>query len=455
MTDFLGFEDLVAEVEARTFSRPPALVANAHVTGLGVARALSTHDVPVVALDRVGDGVAPPSRAVDVAGAVTYPLDDLAGFRADVERVAAATGHEPVAFGCMDEWVLALAETRPAGVRLPFAPDTVASVLDKERLYAAAERLGVPHPETYRLAGVGDRSVDAAGDADESYPPLVEPDAAAERLGFPLVAKPARKREFEELVGTNVVVAANRDEFADVVATAAGADVRLMAQEHVDAVPGEDRSFVSYRPLAAARADGGTSAAAAAAGDAAGVDDVVGMVGNPVVRHPRGLGSSCLVDRVDAPRVAERGLAVLRDAGYRGISEAEFVRDPARDEDVLLDVNTRPWKWIGLPVAAGVDLPGLAYLDALGDDAPADVAASVEAVEPVADRWVALRDYLAELAGSPTMPDALSSAEWTALAAGDPGEAGAVAAVFDPADPGPTARLLETEFGDAEYYCSC
>jgi predicted ATP-grasp superfamily ATP-dependent carboligase len=460
MTDFLAFEDLVAAVEARTFERPPALVANAHVTGLAVARALSAHDVPVVALDRVGDGVAPPSTAVDLAGAVTYPLDDAAGFRADVERVAAATGHEPVAFGCMDEWVLALAETRPAGVRLPFAPGTVAGVLDKERLYAAAARLDVPHPETYRLAGVGDRS-GVAGADDGASPPLVAPETAVERLGFPLVAKPARKREFEELVGTNVVVVEDADEFADVVAAARDADVRLMAQEHVDAVPGEDRSFASYRPLAAA--DGGAGAEAgpgpaAGAAATAGVDDAdgtVGMVGNPVVRHPRGLGSSCLVDRVESPDVAARGLAVLRDAGYRGISEAEFVRDPARDEDVLLDVNTRPWKWIGLPVAAGFDLPGLAYLDALGADAPADVAASVEAVAPVADRWVALRDYLAELAGSPTMPDALSPAEWTALAAGEPGEAGAVAAVFDPADPGPTARLLETEFGDAEYYCSC
>ncbi|SFR67601.1 carboxylate--amine ligase [Halogeometricum limi] len=435
MTEFHSLDDLVAELESRTFDRPPALVANAHITGLGVARALSAHGVPVIALDRVGDGVAPPSEAVDVAGAVTYPLDDLAGFRADVERVAAAFDHEPVAFGCMDEWVLALAEARPAGVRLSFAPDTVERVLDKERLYAAAERLDVPYPETYRLAGVGDRERGADAEADSAAPPLVDPEEAAERLGYPLVVKPARKREFEELVGTNVVVASDEAAFADAVATARDAGVRVMAQQHVDSVPGEDRSFASYRRL-----EGG---------------DTVGLVANPVVRHPRGLGSSCVVDRIESPHVRERGLSVLEDAGYRGISEAEFVRDPARDEDVLLDVNTRPWKWIGLPVAAGVDLPGLAYVDALGDGAPASVVESVESVEPVADRWVSLRDYLAELAGSPTMPDVVSRAEWTALAAGVPGDAGVVAAVFDPADPGPTARLLETEFGDADYYCSC
>jgi predicted ATP-grasp superfamily ATP-dependent carboligase len=184
MTAFRSHEALLKKLEAATFDRPPALVANAHVTGLGVARALSAHDVPVIAVDRVGDGAAPPSRHVDYAGHVSYPLDDQAGFCADVEALARATGRELVAFGCMDEWVHGFADTDPEGVRLPFAGrDVVDTVLDKSSLYRIAEDLGVPYPETLPLSAVS-------------------PGEAADRLGLPLVVKPALKREFEEAVGT-------------------------------------------------------------------------------------------------------------------------------------------------------------------------------------------------------------------------------------------------------------
>jgi len=122
---FRSTEALIDALADASFDRPPALVSNAHVTGLGVARALDAHDVPVIALDRPGDddalrhdGLAPPSDAVDFAGAVTYPLDDLDGFREDVEAIVDAIGREAVAFGCMDEWALAYARADPEGVRL-------------------------------------------------------------------------------------------------------------------------------------------------------------------------------------------------------------------------------------------------------------------------------------------------------------------------------------------------
>ena len=119
-----------------TFARPPALVSNAHITGLGVARALTRADVPVIALDRNGQGVAPPSNAVDYAGAVTYPLNDKAGFREDVQRVVEAAGTEAVAFPCMDEWVHAYVQTEPDGVVCPFADQAgIDRVLDKTSLY--------------------------------------------------------------------------------------------------------------------------------------------------------------------------------------------------------------------------------------------------------------------------------------------------------------------------------
>ncbi|MFB6193880.1 MAG: carboxylate--amine ligase [Halobaculum sp.] len=416
-------EELIDALGGATFDRPPALVANAHITGVSVARALAAHDVPVIALDRSGNGVAPRSDAVRFAGRVTYPLDDPAGFAADVERIADALDWEPVAFPCMDEWVHGFADTRPAGVRLPFAADAIDRVLDKERLYALAEEYDVPYPETYRLAETdADEAIEAVG-------------------GFPLVIKPARKRKFEEAFGTNVVEAEDRAEFDETVAAAREADARVLIQETVPVETGRDTSLASYVPPA----DGASFADT----DAVVSGDALGVVGNAAVRFPRGFGTSCLVETVDRPAVAERALRILEETDYYGISESEFVYDADREEYVLLDINTRPWKWISMPVEAGANLPYAAYADAVPDARyePSGVADA---------RWVYLPDYLELCATQPAFRDVLSREEWASLVSGAfENRRGFTTGVYRPSDPHPAVDAIQTAFGLGDYYCSC
>ncbi len=74
-------------------------------------------------------------------------------------------------------------------------------------------------------------------------------------------------------------------------------------------------------------------------------------------------------------------------AGRPRIAEVELLRDPRDGVFTLLDLNTRPWKWIGLPIAVGVDLPWLFYAAATGT--------ATDPVEWRADVvWVSLKDYL-------------------------------------------------------------
>ncbi|WP_435124474.1 carboxylate--amine ligase [Halobaculum sp. D14] len=417
---FLDTDSLVAAVEAADFDRPPALVANAHITGVSVARALAARDVPVIALDRNGDGYAPPSDAVAFAGEVTYPLDDLDGFRRDVERVADAAGVACVAFPCMDDWVRGFAETEPDGVVLPFSDhDGIERVLDKDNLYRRCEELGVPYPETHRLDGHDDR--DAAVDA------------AVDALGFPLVVKPAHKRKFEEAFGTNVIEVDGRDELDRVVADAAAADATVLLQEKVNVEVGADASFGSY-----VSPDG----------------DALGVVANAAVRFPREFGTSCLVETVDEPAVRDRALAVLEATDYHGISESEFVYDVDREEYVLLDINTRPWKWVSMPVQAGANLPLAAYRDAVADLDAADV--QYDPGEPGEARWVYLRDYLELCLTDSAFWDVLSRDDWTALLSGDfEADDRLTTGLYRPSDPAPAAKLLDGEFTDRDYYCSC
>lgn len=420
--EFLPFDDLRDALADRSYDRPPAIVCNAHITALAVARSLAARGVPVIALDRESDGVAPYSDAVDLAGRVRYPLDDEDGFRDDVETLVSHLGHEPVAFPCMDEWALALARTTPEGVRLPFADfETIDSVLDKARLYERATEREIPIPETYRL--------------DET-----DPDAAADELDFPLVVKPALKRRFEEAFGTNLVEVADRDEYHDIVGRARDAGIRVLAQERVPKGSDDLYTLGSYVPES-------------------GVGEATTFVGNRRAIYPPEYGTTCLVGRAAVPTVEEQGREILAASGYYGISEAEFLYDARTDEYVLLDVNTRPWKWIGLPIAAGADLPVAAYADAVGEpDAVDAVDDSDPAGEPgaVTDaRWVYLRDYLALLTGH-EVRDELGRADWLSLVSGAfERETTLTTAVYSPSDPGPSYQLLTTEFSDREYYCAC
>ncbi|MFT4920963.1 MAG: D-aspartate ligase [Haloarculaceae archaeon] len=413
MADFVTHGELVDRVAAADFDRPPALVANAHITGLGVARALSAHDVPVIAVDRTGDGAAPPSEAVHFAGAVTYPLEDLDGFRDDVEAIADAAGRHLVAFGCMDEWVHALANTEPDGVRLPFADrDVIDAVLDKTSLYRIADDLGVPYPETRWLSERG-----------------TTVETAIDDLGLPLVVKPALKREFEEAIGTNVIEVETGAEFRDIVAMADEAGIEILAQEKVPVARGEDASLGSYVPPS-------------------GVDDALGIVGNAKVRNPLGYGTSCVVERTRTPEIEGMTLSVLAETGYHGISEAEFVYDAERETYVLLDVNTRPWKWIGLPVAAGANLPMAAYADATGTRYDPDEIHDAT--------WVYLPDYLDLLATDDDVRDVLAPADWRAFLSGDvETRRDLTAGVYRLSDPDPAVRILRNELDGREYYCSC
>ncbi|MES3517213.1 MAG: carboxylate--amine ligase [Natronomonas sp.] len=408
---FHSFEDLCGVLENRSYDRPPAIVCNAHITGLGVARSLDAQGVPVIALDRTPDGVAPYSDAVDVAGAIRYPLDDEDGFRDDMETLVDHLGADPVAFPCMDEWALALARSTPDGVRLPFAEfETVDGVLDKSALYRRAIDVGVSIPETYWL--------------EET-----DPEVAAEELGFPLVVKPALKRRFEEQFGTNLVVAETPEEYHSVLTEASRADLSLLAQEFVPKEQGDLYTLTSYVP-------------------ADGTERAITMVGNRLAVYPPSVGTTCLVETADVPAVETNGLEILEASGYHGISEAEFLYDDRREEYLLIDVNTRPWKWIDLPIQAGADLPAVAYADTIGE--------SFDANPEITDkRWVYLRDYLALLSAHP-VPDRLDEDDWRAIVTGDvENHDELTTAVYRPSDPGPTMRLIETEFSDREYYCAC
>ncbi|TMC45821.1 MAG: carboxylate--amine ligase [Chloroflexi bacterium] len=371
---------------------PRALVFNCHITGLAVARSLAGHGVEVIALDPDPRGLGQASRAVAQRHTCPNPLEDERGF---VQYLLdnAKRWEGAVLFPTNDEWVLTVARYRSqleSCYRIPFSElSVIDAVLDKRRLYADAHHLGIPIPKTYTLNDLK---------------------ATAKDIRYPAIVKPAEQRRFYDRFGVKVFRAENAAELVRFAREAA--DLACVAQEIVDVPAGGFYSFCSY---------------VAPDGDVRGA-----FVGRKLEQYPEGFGTGCLVIGEQVSEIAERGSAILKAFGYHGISEVEFIWDPTRKEHLLLDVNPRVWKWIGLPIASGVDLPWLAYSEAIGQPARAG--------EPRDGlRWIYERDYALLAESRPLFP-----------ATGE-----VVNAVWDPDDPGPFAQLILNEGPAGRYYCAC
>lgn len=403
-----------AEIAAAVNSSdlPAAIVCNAHITGLAVARSLARQGVPVIALDREPYGVALASNKIASAAICSDPISREVEFIADVQAIGAHLRQPAVLFGCMDEWVLALSAHREmleGAFVFPFADDvTVRRILDKSVLYREATAAGIPIP----------RSIDTR---------QVSEDEVLAQIGVPAVLKPAAKRPFYDAFGRNLFTPQTEEEFRR--QREDGERFGMIAQEIIPAT-GDD-----YVTVGAAIAPGG---------------DVLGtFVGQRLEISPAGFGTTCLARALDQPELERHAVAILQRLGYYGIAEVEFLRDPRDGTFKLLDINTRPWKWVGLPIASGVDLPWLVYSQALG-----------LAQTPVARRsdltWVSVKDCVPLRAQGQAMQaiDSIQPQQWLDLIAGRQGER-IVDAILDPSDPEPFYRTLQGVFGLQRYSCPC
>jgi len=393
---------------------PAALVFNCHITGLAVARALGRRGVPVIGLDRDKDGVGLFSRYTTVAGTLPSPLDDEDAFVARLIGIGRLLDKRAVLFPANDEWVLGVGRRRAEleeFFHIPWADEqTVSRILDKATLYKEAEKLGLPIPRTWSL--------------DE-----VDLDAVMADLPFPCILKPREQRSFTEAFGAKVFLVHDEDDLRARLAQTAGHP--LLVQDVVPVTPDGFHSLCAYV------APGGT---------------VLGsFVGRKLEQYPPDFGTGCLVDAHPSPDLAARGAAVLGALGYHGVAEVEFLYDPRDGEHKLLDVNTRIWKWIGLPIAAGVDLPWLAYATAIGHD-PAAMS-----VREGKLTWVYLKDFAAlRRSGVGVNKDRhLDEEQWLTLISGEAAGATVVEAVLDRDDPRPFYRLIETELSGRRYFCAC
>ena len=350
----------------------PALVFGADITALAVVRALGRNGVPAYV---AGERTGLVDRSRWYRRAPGAPIREDGDVDALTRYLAELPFERAVAFPCTDMWAVALA-AQPAETtdRFPAsiaAPPALGTLVDKARFAAAAERLGVPIPRTVHAAGPHD-----LGELE---------DADLTALFF----KPVDSQAFSRRFGVKAMRARGRFEAIEVLDRVAGAGLEVLLQEYVPG-PTTDHIFIDGYVD-----QGGT---------------MRGCLAYRRLRmHPPEFGNSTMAVTIPLAEVAAAHESLLRlfdGLDYSGLFDAEFKHDSRDGEFKLLEVNARPWWNLEIAGAAGLDLCGIAYRDALGLPLPRSTGYRVGRtwVHPLPDlrAWGAARRH-----GAPVGPHPL------------------------------------------------
>ncbi len=313
---------------------PPAVVCGLGLNGLAVVRSLAGQGLRVIGVDRESQAVGMRSRRCRALTAPDWadPNGPFVDFLLDLgKKLARRTPGKPVLFGTTDEVVSLLALRHDAlserfVLTLPAGP-AVHTLLDKRRFHQAIDRLGFGGPETFCPT-----SLDEARQASRQVP-------------LPCIIKPVHSTAFCREFQTKVFRAESPDEVLAGYLRAVQAGHEVIIQE---TVLGPDTNLTGC-----VGRDGRLLGAFAF---------------RRIRQQPRGFGNGTLVVGERQDRLMDLAARLLRDLGYYGLIDAEFKRDRRDGSLKFIEINPRTGWQNGLAARSGVNLPYLAYRDALGLD---------------------------------------------------------------------------------------
>lgn len=268
--------------------------------------------------------------------------DDEDGLSASLGSFAAGLDARPVLFAASDGAADFISRNSDAleplfAVSSP-PSECVGAIQDKRRLYERAQQVGVAVPKTYFPADAGELA------------------SAARSIRYPAVLKPLTSHHWKgeavvRAIGhVKAIEVADPEALTEAYERVAPLAPSLMVQE---IIPGEDARLLTF--LGCLGRDGRALA---------------GCVRKKLRQSPPGFGYCCLTETVPDREVLDASLRLLSALGYRGIGCVEFKRDPRDGILKLIEINARAVRTTGAAVGAGVDLPYIAYQDAVGRPAP-------------------------------------------------------------------------------------
>jgi predicted ATP-grasp superfamily ATP-dependent carboligase len=305
--------------------KKPAVVLATHTMGLAVIRALGEKGVPVIAVSYDRKHVGNFSRYVRERVWAPHPEKQEGAFLDLLTRMASRFGGA-LLIPVSDETLSVVSRNKTLLERsyVVAAPEwaVVERLIDKKRTYELARACGVPVPRT-----VVPRCLEEA----EGYGRAVD---------YPCLVKPQQSHRYFDRFRRKMVRADNIGQLLAAYREARDQGLEVMLQEFI---PGDDSQVVNYNSYFW---DG---------------EPLVEFTAQQIRKAPRVLGSPCVVVSRSLPEVIGPGRTILRAAGFRGYSCAEFKRDPRDGVFKLMEINGRHNLSGLLAVRCGINFPWIQY----------------------------------------------------------------------------------------------
>lgn len=347
--------------------RTPVVVLNMHYSGLGIARSLGPHGIPVYGLSSSASFPGNYSRyckfhlAPDSLAEPEALRDFLIDFAAGLEG-------RPILLPTRDhdiEFLLGHRDTLEQRFTIPLAhKDFIEQAMNKDRCLAIAAQHGIAVPRSHTVSSMDEFA------------------AIAGSLSFPVIVKPLYAHQWRrpgiwQTVGhQKAALIDDAEELASfygaIVATAPLATIQ-------EFIPGPDSSllvFGSYcRPGGDVRAY---------------------FTGRKLLQDPPLKGTGLIVEGLPVPEIVGPSRTLLKALDFSGISEIEFKRHERTGVDYLIEINPRHWDQHYLGTACGVNLSLEQYLDLTEPGQLQNRAhvAPAPAQMPGPVRWIAEQDLL-------------------------------------------------------------
>ncbi len=306
-------------------SLPPVIVFGGNDNAISIVRSLGARSIPVYVLNEQRADVQCSRYARRLSLGCDLPFPEAATKFLTSSESSFLEG--AVLLACSDEALEILAQhhgTLASKFRLDLSnPVAQTMMLDKLATYQAARDAEVPTPRFWQIESLADM---------HEY---------RNEFVYPLIVKPKLSHLFQRKFHSKFIVAENFGQLLDAYKVAADEKIDVLL---VEKIPGPDSALCSYYTYLDEQGHA-----------------LFDFTKRIVRRFPTNMGLATyhVTDHVEG--VKEPALRLFRQAGLRGLANAEFKYD-ARDATFkLIECNARFTAANGLIVKAGLDLSSLVY----------------------------------------------------------------------------------------------
>jgi len=309
---------------------------------LGIARSLGRRKIPVYGIDTDPLAIGLYSKYIRPCPLADPANPDESRIRSLLD-LGKKLGDKAVLYPVSDDAVLLCSRHREELQKyylfvMP-AHQTISDLLTKDGLHKIAQAHAIPDPQMFQ---VNSRSDIEKLSGTLPFPVIIKPVFSPSWLN-PEIMSLLRD---DSLSGApKVALCRNFDELLQIYDKLSAYDGRIIIQE---VIPGEDERLVylcfylnrQSQPLA-------------------------WFAGEKLRVLPVGFGSATYVRSFRDPVLDEIGLKLLAGTRYQGLGGVEFKKDSRDNRYKLIEFNARLGMWDSFGARCGVDIPYIAYQDAL------------------------------------------------------------------------------------------